>query len=69
MRFQPTCHHDDPQLFDLAKQFLESEPETPQIFYIWDRLERFCEMLAGRDDIFYGTNREVLLPDEESETK
>ena len=33
MRFQPTCHHDDPQLFDLAKQFLESEPETPQIFY------------------------------------
>ena len=81
MRFQPTCHHDDPQLFDLAKQFLESEPETPQIFYIWghsyefegqqkwDRLERFCEMLAGRGDIFYGTNREVLLPDEEPKTK
>ena len=67
-----TCHHDDPQLFDLAKQFLESEPETPQIFYIWghsyeyyvkdnwDRLEKLCRMFADRRDIFRGTNRECL---------
>lgn len=73
LQFQPTCHHDDPQLFVLAEQFLQLEPETPQIFYIWghsyefegnhnwDRLKQFCEMIAGKDDIFYGTNREVLL--------
>ena len=64
-----------------AEQFLQAEAETPQIFYIWghsyefegnrnwDRLERLCEMLAGRDDIFYGTNREVLLPDWAVQTK
>jgi len=27
----------------------------------WDRIEKFCKMMAGRDDIFYGTNRECLV--------
>lgn len=69
----PTCHHNDEQLFDLAKRFLEIQPDTPQIFYLWghsyefegeqnwERIERFCDMIAGKDDIFYGTNAEVLL--------
>lgn len=73
LQFQPTCHHDDPQLFQLAEQFLNSDPTEPQIFYIWghsyelegknhwDYLKRFCEKISGREDIFYGTNREVLL--------
>lgn len=73
LRFRPTCHHDDPRLFALAEQFLIAEPETPLVFYIWghsyefegkrnwDHIKRFCEMIAGKDDIFYGTNREVLL--------
>ncbi len=81
LRFRPTCHHDDEALFSLAEQFLQADAETPQIFYIWghsyefegnrnwDRLERLCERLAGRDDIFYGTNREVLLPDWAVQTK
>ncbi len=73
LRFRPTCHHDDPQLFALAEQFLAMEPETPQVFFIWghsyefdgnanwDRLERLLELLAGKQEIFYGTNAEVLL--------
>ncbi len=73
MHFQPTCHHDDPEIFSLAEHFLNSTPEAPQIFYIWghgyefegrrnwSHIERLCDMLAGRDDIFYGTNCEVLL--------
>ena len=73
LRFKPTCHHDNARLFELAEQFLSMEPEEPQIFYIWghsyefdgnenwDRIEELCRMLAGRDDIFYGTNAEVLL--------
>ncbi len=73
LRFQPTCHHDDERLFELAEKFLESNPDVPQIFYIWghsyefegknnwDRFERFCSMISGKDNIFYGTNRQVLL--------
>ncbi|MBQ9119597.1 MAG: polysaccharide deacetylase family protein [Lachnospiraceae bacterium] len=73
LAFRPTCHHDDEALFDLAERFLAMEPDTPQIFYIWghayefdgkenwDRIEKLCQKLAGRNDIFYGTNAEVLL--------
>ncbi len=73
LAFRPTCHHDDEKLFELAEKFLAMEPDGPQIFYIWghayefdgkenwDRIERLCQMLAGHDDIFYGTNAEVLL--------
>ena len=27
----------------------------------WGRFEEFCRMMAGAPDIFYGTNKEVLL--------
>ncbi|MGN0592000.1 MAG: polysaccharide deacetylase family protein [Ruminococcus sp.] len=73
MDFCPTCHHDDDQLFELAEHFLKMQTDEPQIFYIWghsyefegkknwDRFRRFCEKISGKSDIFYGTNRQVLL--------
>lgn len=73
LQFSPTCHHDDAFLFDLAETFLKSESDEIQIFYIWghsyefdgnhnwDRLEKLLDMLAGKSDIFYGTNAQVLL--------
>ena len=73
LAFQPTCHHDDGRLFELAERFLNTESEQPQIFYIWghsyefdgnhnwDRLEEFCKLISGKKDIFYGTNGEVLI--------
>ncbi|MBE5939413.1 MAG: polysaccharide deacetylase [Lachnospiraceae bacterium] len=73
LRFKPTCHHDDEMLFELADRFLNTESETPEIFYVWghayefegnhnwERFEKFCKMISNRNDIFYGTNKEVLL--------
>lgn len=73
LRFRPTCHHNDPDLMALAKEFIDMKPDEPKIFYVWghtyefdmdhnwDTIERFCSYIAGRDDIFYGTNEEVLL--------
>ena len=74
-RFNPTVyHHAEFDLaFDLAKEFIEMKCETPKILYIWGhayefdiadtwgKMEELCKLLSGRDDIFYGTNREVLL--------
>lgn len=72
LRFQPTCHHNDANLWECVERFLASDQED-QIFYIWghsyefdqednwERMEELLKKLAGRDDIFYGTNREVLL--------
>jgi len=74
LRLESTCHHDDKELFALAEKFLNAAPPDDErmLFYIWghsyefevnnnwDRIEQLCEMLGGRDDIFYGTNSECL---------
>lgn len=74
MRLRATCHHKDDRLFELAEEFLAAEAEegTPMLFYVWghsyefdvddnwERMERFCQLISGHSDIFYGTNRECL---------
>ena len=62
------------KLFDFGRKFVELKTETPKVFYIWghayefdiyperwEMFEEFCKMISGREDIFYGTNKEVLL--------
>lgn len=62
------------KLFDMGKQFIELKADSPKVFYIWghsyefdiyperwEQFEKFCEMMSGHDDIFYGTNKEVLV--------
>ena len=75
LRFHPTVYHlkwDD--MMSLGRQFVELETDSPKIFYIWghsyeldyeithwNKLEEFFQLISNRDDIFYGTNKEVLL--------
>ena len=72
-RFKPTIYHMEfDKMFELGETFLKMKPERPQLYYIWghsyefdiantwDKFEAFCEMMSGRDDIFYGTNQQVL---------
>lgn len=72
--FEPTVYHlDTDKMFELGKEFLASEEDEPRLFYIWghsyefdawdfwERFEEFCRMLGGHEEVFYGTNREVLL--------
>jgi peptidoglycan/xylan/chitin deacetylase (PgdA/CDA1 family) len=75
MHLEATCHHQDDKLFELAEEFLHTDAaeDKPMLFYIWghsyefdvnknwERMEKLCDMLAGREDIFYGTNSECLL--------
>ena len=74
LRYNPTVFHlNMDEMFALGEQFLALEPETPQLFYVWghsyeldaentwNRFEEFCRMMSGHPDVFYGTNREVLL--------
>ena len=74
-KFKPTVYHhgEFDKMLDLGQKFLELDAKTPQIFYVWghayefdyaenwDRFEEFCKMMSGHSDIFYGTNKEVLL--------
>ena len=72
LEFRPTCHHDNERIFELAKQFVEAETKEPMLFYVWGHsyeldgydhwkhIERLCEYLSGRNDIFYGANAQCL---------
>ncbi|MBE7042872.1 MAG: polysaccharide deacetylase [Ruminococcaceae bacterium] len=73
-RFNPTLWHRDwDQMYELGEMFLGMKTDTPQIFYIWGHsyefdiddswnlFADFCKFISGKEDIFYGTNREILL--------
>lgn len=74
-QFKPTVYHhmEMDQMFALGEKFLLEKAEIPQIFYIWGhayefdirnewgRFEEFLQMMSGREDICYCTNREALL--------
>ena len=62
------------RMMELGEQFVQMQPDQQQIFYIWGhgyemdydstnwfKVEEFFELISGRDDIFYGTNAQVLL--------
>lgn len=73
--FKPTVYHHEEfdKLFELGEKFVNLKTDKPQIFYIWghayefdihnswERFEEFLKIISGKDDIFYGTNSEVLL--------
>ncbi len=71
-RYKPTAFHlDFKDNYRLAEEFFK--PETEGVFYIWghayefdihdtwDEFEKFCKFISGREDVFYGTNKEILL--------
>ncbi len=73
LEWDPTCHHDDPKLMELAKQFVENPFPFPQLFYVWghgyefddndnwERMERLLSFLAEyRDRIWFATNGEIM---------
>ncbi len=61
------------KMFALGEDFIHLQTDTPQIFYIWGhsfefdifdtwaRFEEFCQLISNRDDIYYGTNKDILL--------
>ena len=73
LRFNPTVEATDyDNLFKLCDEFVNLKTDEPKLFYVWghsysfdvdnswDRFEEFCKRICAKDDIFYGTNREVF---------
>lgn len=71
-KLEPTCHHSDKYLMDLAHKFVEEEVRKDAwLFYLWghsyeldadnswDILREFAEYTGGREDIWYATNIEI----------
>ena len=69
LALNPTCHHDDPALFDLLDRFLKDRGDwTCRLLYLWGHtyefeaknnwhvMEEFAAKASGRDDVWYCTN-------------
>ena len=72
LRLQATCHHNDPELMNLADKFVKARNGwDPMLFYLWghsyefeandnwDVIERFAQAVSGKEDIWYATNIEI----------
>ena len=73
LEWHPTCHHESQSLMEIAKDFCENDGYSARLFYLWghsyefdvddnwEYMESILKKLAFHDDIFYGTNSQVLL--------
>jgi hypothetical protein len=72
LRLEPTCHHNDKEIFNLIDKFLEDPAgRFPLMFYVWghsyefndknnwDHMEAVLSKIANRDDVWYATNIEI----------
>ena len=72
LRLPPTCHHNDPNLMELARSFIEDfKCFAPAMFYLWGHsyefdndnnwnvIEEFAEYIGNRDEVWYATNIEI----------
>ena len=72
LEWDSTCHHNQ-RLMENAENFLNrSAAGDPALFYVWGHsyefdvdnnwalIEAFCDRMAGRSDIWYATNIEIL---------
>ena len=73
LRMPSTCHHNAPELMQLVDQFLNeiTRQPFPKLFYLWGHtyefegnnnwevIEKFCEAIGNRDDVWYANNMQV----------
>ncbi len=71
LRLSSTCHHDYEGLFELADAFLTTDKELA-LFYVWghsyefdlhnnwNRIEKLCEQVSRKEDVWYATNIDAL---------
>ena len=70
----PTCHHNEPKLMEIAKEFIEGKiwhSGNIRMFCLWghsyefdnddnwDVFENFASYCGGREDVWYATNIEI----------
>ncbi len=71
MRWDPTCNWSEAE--DLVEKFFAPmNYDFMRLFYIWghsyelwseerwEKMEKLCKMLSGRDDVWYATNIEIV---------
>jgi len=73
LEWNPTCHHNNPRLMEMAKNFLEANQDGDYcLFYVWGHsyefdidnnwylIEDFCKYISNKLDVWYATNVEII---------
>ena len=73
LRWNPTCHHSDPELFELTDKFIDlHKTQYLYMFYLWGHsyeferddnwkiIEKFSKKIGNKSDIWYATNIEIV---------
>lgn len=74
--FKPTVPvYDYEEITRFANEFIDLKADAPKLLYIvghsfeldegsninWEKFEKFCKLISGKSDIFYATNKQILL--------
>ncbi len=71
-RLEPTAHHNAENIFQLIEEYKNYESDELSMFYLWghsyefdvdnnwEHIEKICQEISGRDDIWYCTNIELI---------
>lgn len=71
LRLRATCHHNLPELMELAEKFTGTDFNECKMFYVWGHtaefrgqdnwqvIEELLDYISGRDDIWYATNIDI----------
>ena len=72
LEWNPTCHHDAPNLLDLGRGLLDAPDyiELPMMYVWghsfefarnnnWEVMEEFAKLMSGKEDVWYATNIEL----------
>lgn len=73
LRWDPTCHHDDEKLMELARKFVEDASFGPMLFYVWghayefdgkdnwQKIEALAEFISRYEDrVWFASNGEIM---------
>jgi Predicted xylanase/chitin deacetylase len=72
LEWNPTAHHNTPNLMKIAERFIEGEFHGLGLFYLWGHsyefdldnnwhiIEKFCEYMSNRSDVWYATNIQIV---------
>lgn len=73
LEWDPTCHHVNHKVLELAEEFLAADENGgPYLFYLWGHsyefdldnnwqlIEEFCMLVAKNPSIWYATNIEII---------
>ncbi|GFZ31081.1 polysaccharide deacetylase [Clostridium zeae] len=72
LEWNPTAHHNTPNLMGIAEKFIEEEFNSLGIFYLWGHsyefdldnnwkvIEELCQYVSNKEDVWYATNIQII---------